>query len=74
LDNWMVLYLDGKAILAEHRINIEDVLEAIGVEHTYKYYEHDDPVGKRAVWDEIPDELYKLEQWEMDDDWKEPSL
>lgn len=41
-DNWEVFLIDGKRIMANHSIDVEDVLLAIGVDFTDKYIDDKD--------------------------------
>lgn len=73
VDDWEVLYVDGKNVAEGHRIDVRDIMNALVGEDNYeiKWYEYDTKVAKRATYDLIPDTLEELERWEKED-WEPP--
>lgn len=60
-DGWIVLYVDGKKIYSNHKINDTDLLSLLGIDYK-RHYIASDKV-KEYNWEgEFPDDLDEVEK------------
>ena len=63
LDDWKVLYIDGKKVMEGHSFYDEDLLRACGVDIEVEFVENDTPISEYAErFGTLPDTLEKLDK------------
>jgi hypothetical protein len=64
VDDWEVLYIDGKKVDEGHSLRVEDVLKHIGIEFKSEFLEPDEEEGEWYFADKLED--VKFEPYEDD--------